>query len=142
MEIDKSLPQPLKLKELTQVKVVDVSPDKNSDKNSENSREKDAQFNELLEAYRVGSFNEENVDESCLGYIINDLNRHAQAVKRELKFSISKSSKELSVEILDRDTNKLVRQMSPEEIAELHNQMCNFSENLAHGNGFFLKIKL
>lgn len=53
--------------------------------------------------------------EAELAQVVKDLNSYAQAVQREVQFSIDKDSGQMLIKVIDSKTKELIRQMPTEE---------------------------
>ena len=62
-------------------------------------------------------------DEGAVEETVSDLNVLVQKMRRELQFTVEQDSGEVVVKIIDTETDKVVRQIPPEELVELKKRL-------------------
>jgi flagellar protein FlaG len=64
-------------------------------------------------------------DEEILSGTVSDLNKLAQQMHRELRFSVDDESGEMVVKVIDKETDEVLRQIPSEEILVLRKRMAD-----------------
>ena len=62
-------------------------------------------------------------DEGAVEETVSDLNVLVQKMRRELQFTVEQDSGEVVVKIIDTETDKVVRQIPPEELVALKKRL-------------------
>jgi flagellar protein FlaG len=55
-----------------------------------------------------------------LDHVLQDLVRITQAFNKQLKFSVNRELQEVVVKVIDSQTDKVIKEIPPEEIQRLH----------------------
>jgi flagellar protein FlaG len=58
-----------------------------------------------------------------LGPVVADLERVTRAFNRKLKFEVDHESHEVTVKVIDGETDKVIKVLPPEELQRLHNSL-------------------
>ena len=54
---------------------------------------------------------------------VADLERISLVFNRKLQFVVDHNSKEVTVKVIDKDTDKVIKELPPEELQRLHNNL-------------------
>ena len=90
----------------------------------------DAQDEQILE------FPKENVEKA-----VSDVNQFFQAEQRKLSFSINEATKDVVIEVKDAETDEVLRQIPPEFVVRLAEQLNELSSEPHISSGFLLQDK-
>jgi flagellar protein FlaG len=71
----------------------------------------------------------ENVEEA-----VSQVNEYVQNLSRDLQFTIDQDSGRTIIKVLDSETHEVIRQIPPEELLQIANQ-------LTEGGGLLLKVQ-
>ena len=63
------------------------------------------------------------VDQAQLDQAVDDLNAFVQDVRRELSFSVDHDSGQTVIKVIDSESNKVVRQIPPEEVVAMRERL-------------------
>jgi len=73
------------------------------------------------------------VDEKEIEEVVDDLNELAQAVQRQLEFTVDEESGKTIVRVIDAETGETIRDIPPEEIINMQKHLRETSEQLFSG---------
>lgn len=100
-------------------------------------------FAKILEKKRIEDkdkqqleFPKKNVEKA-----VSDVNQFFQAEHRKLSFSVNEVTKNIVIEVKDAETNEVVRQIPPEYVVKLAEQLNELSSEPHDASGFLLQDK-
>jgi flagellar protein FlaG len=74
------------------------------------------------------------VSEESLERVVEAIRAHIQVVHRQIQFSVDEQSGETIIKVVDADTQEVIRQIPPEE-------MIAIAQQLSEGSGMLLRTK-
>lgn len=87
--------------------------------NRVSSDEKKRKLEENGEGASLPEGNHQETQETDVHDAVAHVNHYVQNVRRDLQFSVDKQSGETIIKVVDSETNKVVRQIPPEEVIKL-----------------------
>lgn len=100
-------------------------------------------FAKILEKKRIDvreestlEFPKKNVEKA-----VSDVNQFFQAEHRKLSFSVNEVTKNIVIEVKDAETNEVLRQIPPEYVVRLAEQLNELSSEPHGSSGFLLQDK-
>ncbi|GAB4356802.1 MAG: hypothetical protein Kow006_24140 [Gammaproteobacteria bacterium] len=70
------------------------------------------------------------LDEEDLNRAVSRIQDFVQSIRRELQFSVEEESGRTVIRVIDSETDKVIRQIPPEEVIAVSNQLREMSEGI------------
>lgn len=77
---------------------------------------------------------EESTEAEKVEEAVNQVNEYVQNLSRDLQFTVDQDSGRTIIKVLDSETHEVIRQIPPEELLQIANQ-------LTEGGGLLLKVQ-